>query len=156
VVENQAMGAHGGVESFFARVAEGGMAEIVHQRESFGEIDIEMERGCDRTRDLRDLDGVGEAVAEMVGVAAGKNLSLGFETAKGAGVDDAVAVTLKIVAVRMGRLRDAASAGLLYMHRVACQHGKSLAECGYFEVGLAAAVPGSMRVFTRFTIVFMA
>ena len=69
-------------------------------------------RSGDGARDLRDFDGVGESVAEMVGVAAGENLGLIFEAAEGAGVDDAVAVALEVVAVGMRRFREAASAGL--------------------------------------------
>jgi isopropylmalate/homocitrate/citramalate synthase len=68
---------------------------------------------------------VGEAVAEVVGIAAGENLRLIFETAKGAGVDDAVAVALEVVAVGMRWFREAASAGMFHLHRVAGQHGKS-------------------------------
>jgi len=41
VVEEQAVGAHGGVQGFFARVTERRMAEIMHQCERFGEIDVE-------------------------------------------------------------------------------------------------------------------
>ena len=80
------------------------------------------ERAGDGARDLRYFDGVSETIAEMVGVAAGENLRLGFETAKGAGVNDAVAVALKVIAVGMRRFRKATSAGLFHLHRVAGQH----------------------------------
>src|ERR1700688_119091 len=40
VVKKQVVGAHGGVEGFFAGVAEGGMAEIVDQRQGLGKIDV--------------------------------------------------------------------------------------------------------------------
>jgi hypothetical protein len=63
----------------------------------------------------------------MVRVAARENLGLVFETAEGAGVDDAVAVALEVVAIGMGRLREAASAGMFHLHRVGGQHGDSLA-----------------------------
>ena len=43
VVEEEAVLAHGGVESFFSGVAEGRVADVVDQRESFGEIDVEAE-----------------------------------------------------------------------------------------------------------------
>src|SRR6202035_1062855 len=46
--------------------------------------------------------------------------------AKGAGMDDAIPVTLKIVAIGMRRLREAASAGIFYLHRVSGQHPRSL------------------------------
>ena len=67
-----------------------------------------------------------ETVAEVVGIAAGEDLRLGFEAAKGAGMNDAVAIALKVVAVRMRRLREAASAGVFDVHRVAGQHDGSL------------------------------
>ncbi len=74
---------------------------------------------------------MGEAVAEVVGVAAGENLRLGFEAAEGAGVNDAVAVALKVVAVGVRGLGEAASAGVFDVHRVGGQHGWSLAESCY-------------------------
>src|ERR1700692_229824 len=127
VVEGQAVGAHGGVERFFSRVAEGRMAEVVDQGERFSQIDVEAERRGDSARDLRNFNRVSEAIAEVVGIAARENLRFVFETAKGAGVDDAVAVALKVVAIGMGRFGEAASAGLFYLHRVGGQHDRSLA-----------------------------
>ena len=97
------------------------------QGERFGQIDVECECARDGARDLCHFDGVGEPVAEVVGVAAGENLGFVFEAAKGAGVDDAVAVALEVVAVGMRRFREAASAGLFHLHRVAGQHWDSLA-----------------------------
>ena len=55
----------------------------------------------DGAGDLRDFDGMGEPVAEVIGVAAGEDLGLGFQAAKSAGMDHAVAVALKVVAVGM-------------------------------------------------------
>ena len=40
-----------------------------------------------------------QPIAKVIGVAASENLSFRFEAAEGAGVNDAVAVTLKVVAV---------------------------------------------------------
>jgi hypothetical protein len=79
--------------------------------------------GGDGTRDLRDFDGVGQAIAKVVGVAAGENLGLRFQTAEGAGVNDSVAVALKIVAVGMGRFGMAASAGIFYVDGVVGELG---------------------------------
>ena len=73
-----------------------------------------------------DLDGVGQAVAEVVGVAAGEDLCLRFQAAKGARMDYPIAVALKVVAVRMLRLGIAASAGVFNAHRVVGEHGESL------------------------------
>jgi hypothetical protein len=134
VIEEEAVGAHGGVEGLFSGVTERRMAEIVNQRQRFGEIDVEIERGGYGAGDLRDFDRVGETVAEVVGVAAGEDLGFVFEAAKGAGMDDTITVALEIVAIGMGYFRDAASAGMFYVDRVASGHGKSLAlliaDCG--------------------------
>src|ERR1019366_396657 len=96
VVEEESVLAHSSVESFFSGVAEGRVADVVDEREGFGEIDVEVEGSG---------EGAGGAVAEVVGVTAGEDLRLGFKTAESAGVDDAVAVALEVVAVGMRRLR---------------------------------------------------
>ncbi len=114
-------------ERFLAGVAEGRMADVVDQSQGLGEIDVEAQRSGDGAGDLRDFEGVGEAVAEVVGVAAGEDLRLGFQAAESAGVNDAVAVALEIVAVGMRGFGEAASAGVLDVHRVRRQHGESLA-----------------------------
>src|SRR5215472_15099833 len=102
------------------------MADIVYERERFDQIDVQAELGGNGTGDLRDLDGVGQAVAEVIGVAAGKNLGFVFEAPEGAGVDDAVAIALKGIAVRVRRLGKTASAGLLHAYRVVGEHGMSV------------------------------
>ena len=63
----------------------------------------------------------------MIGEAAGKDLGLGLQPAESAGVNDAVAVALEIVAIGMLGLGNAASAGLLHPHGVVGQHRESLA-----------------------------
>src|ERR1039457_6338589 len=50
------------------------------------------------------------------------------EAPEGAGVNDAIAVALKVVAVGVGWFREAASAGAFDVHRVAGEHVRSLAE----------------------------
>src|SRR5579863_3798781 len=131
MVEKKPLRSHGCVECLFASVSKRRMSEIVDERERFREIHIQAERAGDGAGDLRDLNRVREPVAEVVGIAASKNLSLVFETAKGSRVNHAIPVALKIVAVGVLRFRKAASAGLFHMHRVAGQHGESLAPGGY-------------------------
>ena len=46
------------------------MADVVNQGERFGEVLVEAERAGDGAGDLRDFDGVGEAVAKVIGEAA--------------------------------------------------------------------------------------
>src|SRR5512140_393735 len=102
------------------------MANVMNQGETFDQIDVQSELRRDRARYLRHLERVGQASAKVVGIAAGENLGLGFKPSKGPRVDDAVAVPLKVIAVRMGRFRMAAAAGVF--HRVACEHVLSVAK----------------------------
>ena len=119
------------------------MSDIVHQRQSLDQIDIQPKLRRNGARDLRDFHRVGQAVAKMVGITAGEDLGFGFQPAKRPRVDDSVAVALKIVAVGMGRLGKTASAGLFHPHRVVGEHGRSLAEAVSYR--LSALSPGKKR-----------
>ena len=116
VVEAGAVGAHEFAELAFAGVAEGRMADIVDERESLGEFAVEAESGGNGARDLGDFKGMGQAVAEMIGVTCGEDLSLGFEAAKGARVDDAVAVAGVLGAIRMAKLGVSAATRRFFAH----------------------------------------
>src|SRR6202789_4658729 len=89
------------VELLFSGVAEGRMADVVDERERFGEIGVEAESGGDGAGDLRDFEGVSEAVAKMVREASSENLRFGFEPAEGSRMDHAVAVARVIIAISM-------------------------------------------------------
>ena len=104
VVEAFAMLAHQPVQGLLAGVAEGRMADVMHQCEAFDEAFVQAERGGDGARNLRHLDGVGEPGAEVIGEALGEDLRLVLQAAKGASMNDAVAVTLEVVTIRMRRL----------------------------------------------------
>src|SRR5579859_1951220 len=105
VVEAVAETAHLAVQLVLAGMREGRVADVVDQGQRLGEILVESKHGSDSAGDLRDLDGVGQAVAEMVGESGREHLGFGFKTAEGARVDDAVAVALERVAVRVLRFR---------------------------------------------------
>jgi len=105
VVEGFSEGGHAAVEFLLAGVAEGRVADVVSEGEGFGEVLIEAETDGDGAGDLGDLEGVGEAIAEMVGDGGREDLGLIFEATKGAGVDDTVPVALKVVAVGVGEFR---------------------------------------------------
>ena len=111
VIEVVAVAPHLRVERILAGVGEGRMPDVVGQGEGFGEVLIESEGGGDGAGDLGDLDGVGETIAEMIGKAGGEDLGLGFQAAEGARVDDAVAIALEGVAVRMLGFRDSGGRG---------------------------------------------
>lgn len=128
MIERKSMLEHGCVQRFLAGMTERRVSEIMHQRKRFGEIYIQRQRTGNRASNLSDLNGVSQTIAKVIGIAAGENLSLIFEAAKGSRVNDAVAVALKIVAIGMRRFRETAPAGVLYLNRVAGQHARSLAE----------------------------
>jgi len=125
VVEGKSMLTHGCVESLFSGVAEGRMADVVDQGQRLDQVAVQSELGGDGTRDLRDFDGVGQAIAKVVGVAAGENLGLRFQASEGPSMDDTVAVALKIVAVGMGEFGMAASAGIFNVDGVVGELGVS-------------------------------
>src|SRR5271166_537732 len=66
VVIEAAVVGHTGVERILARVTERRVPEVVGERDRFGEIVVEPQGAGNRSGDLRDLDGVGQAGAEMV------------------------------------------------------------------------------------------
>ena len=100
------------VQHLLALVAEGGMAQVVGQGDGFGQVLVEVEGAGDVAGDGGDFDGVGEPGAEMVAGAVEENLGLVFQAAKGAGVDDAVAVALVFGAPQGAAVRMNAAAGL--------------------------------------------
>ena len=50
---------------------------------------------------FRSLDGMGQAIAEMIGESGRENLRLAFQPAKRSCMNDAIAIPLKVVAERM-------------------------------------------------------
>ena len=118
VIEAVSMLAHPLVELLFTRVAKRRVADVVHQRQRFGEIGVELERAGDGARNLRHLQRVREPVAKMVGKARGENLRLRFEAPERARMDHAVAVARVVVAIRMRSFRIAPAARALHIHRI--------------------------------------
>jgi hypothetical protein len=83
IVLKAAVPAHEAIQHFLAAMAERRMAEIVGEGDRLGEIFIQPQRASDGAADQSDLDGVGEARAQVVAGAIEKNLCLVFEPAKG-------------------------------------------------------------------------
>jgi len=65
---------------------------------------------------------MGEAIAEVVREAGGEDLGFIFQTAKGTGINNAVAITLKRIARRVFGFRIAAAAGLIARKPQMTQH----------------------------------
>jgi hypothetical protein len=128
VVKEISVLAHCDVVCFFAGMAEGRMTNIMNQSQGLDQIDVQAKLSRDGSGDLRDLNGVSQTIAKVIRVAAGKDLGFCLKTAERSGVNDAIPVALKVVAVGMLRLGITASAGLLHPHGVVGEHRESLTE----------------------------
>ena len=98
------------------------MADIVHQRQHLHQLVVQPQLLRHGARDLRHFQRMREARAEMIGVAAGENLRLVLQPAKSARMNDAIAIALEVVAIRMRRLGMPPSAGLLHAKCVSREH----------------------------------
>ena len=100
-----------------------GLAEVVRQRDGFGEVFVQPQRAGDITRDPRNLYGVRQPRAEVIGDTLRENLSLILKPAEGAGVNDAVTITLERSAIRMLGFGVAPSARVLNPDGIFGEHG---------------------------------
>jgi len=106
VIESIAEPPHLAIQFSFARVCERRMAEIMCQRKCFGQIFAEPEDPGDCAGNLRHFDRVRQPVAKVVAYPGCKNLRFVFEAPKGTRMYDAVAITSKIVAIRVRLFRE--------------------------------------------------
>ena len=83
----------------------------MRERQRLRQIFIQTQHSGNGARDLRHLNGMRQAVPEMIGDARREDLRLVFQAAERAGMNHAVPVALKLVAIRMGKLRIAPSPG---------------------------------------------
>ena len=101
MVEAAVLG-HAGVQRILASMPEGRVAEIVAKRNRFRQIVVQPQGARERARDLRHLDRVGEAGAEMVALVVDEHLRLMGKPAEGRRMDDAVRSRWKSVRVAEG------------------------------------------------------
>ncbi len=146
VIETFAEPAHLAVQFLFTGVGEGRMADVVAERERLRQIFIQGQHRSYRTRDLRDFDGVRQPVAEMVGNAGRKDLHFILQPAEGAGVNDAIAIALEFVTVRVRKLGIAAAAASVYRE---AQAGERVHFWVRSESALIAARLTLLRVLLR-------
>jgi len=83
------------IKGLLSRMAEWGMAQIVTQRDGFGQIFIKAEGLGDRPGNLGDFKGMGQSCVVMVSGRSEKDLRLMFQPPEGFGMDDSVPVVLK-------------------------------------------------------------
>src|ERR1700691_6744695 len=99
------------------------MADIVRQRQRFRQILVERQDRGHRARDLGYLDGVRQAVSEMVAEARCEYLCLGFQSAEGARMHNAVAVPLKSITVGVRGFRVTPPSAAFHREPKMAQHG---------------------------------
>ena len=128
VVKEEPVLSHSGIQSLFARVPEWRVPDVVYQGKSFRKVYIKAEGSRDGARNLGDFERMRQAIAEVIGVASREHLRLSFQAAESSSVNNAIAVTLKVVAVGMVSFRKAASPRLSDVHRVGGEHEKRIEE----------------------------
>ena len=80
------------VQCLLAGMAERGVTQIMGQRDGLGQIFIHLEAARQAARQLRHFQGMSQPGAVIIAFMFHKHLGLVLEAAKGAGMDDAVAV----------------------------------------------------------------
>ena len=93
-----------GRQGLLAGVAAGAVTAVVAERDGLGQGHVEPVGAGDAGGDLGDLEGVGEAGAQVIG-GKDEDLRLAGQAAKGGGVEDPIAIALETGAVGVGRLR---------------------------------------------------
>src|SRR6185295_11224593 len=86
---------HQRVDDALTGMAERCVAEIVAERDRFGELFVQPQDLGDRARDLRDLERVRQPRAVVIAGRREEHLRLVLEASKRLAVNDAVAITLK-------------------------------------------------------------
>ena len=98
VVIEPAMRLERGVERILAGVAERRMADVMRQRQCFGQVLVEAQRPRDDAGDLRHLEAVGQADAIVIAIGRDEHLRLVAQPAEGDRMDDPVTIALIVTA----------------------------------------------------------
>src|SRR5687767_3744726 len=98
MVEAPGVGERGG-QRILPAMAKRRVAEVVGEAQCLGQILVKTKDARHRAADLRDLDRMGQANAEMVAVGSDEHLRLVAQAAEGDRMDDAVAVALERIAL---------------------------------------------------------
>ena len=88
----------------------------MNKRECLHKCGVQSQCIRNGTGDLRNFDGVRQAITKMIGETHGKNLGFGFQAAKGPRVNNTIAVANIVIAVRMRRLSIATAPRILHIH----------------------------------------
>jgi hypothetical protein len=110
-------------QQVLAAVAEGWMTDVVDQGDAFDQVLVQAQPPCRHASDLRHLDGVGQAGAEVVAFVVGEDLGLVLQPAERAAMDDAVAVALVFAAEGVGDAAVLPATRCGRAHGMGCQRG---------------------------------
>jgi hypothetical protein len=113
VVVEAAVGRHHLPQRVLAGVAEGRMAEVMGERQGLRHVLVQIEGAADRAGNLRDLQAVGQARAEVVALVVHEDLGLVLEPTERRGVDDPIPVPLEAGSGGAFRLGVESTAALL-------------------------------------------
>jgi hypothetical protein len=81
------------------------MSDVMDQCKRLGQIFLQPERSCNRPRNLRNLNGMGQSAAKVIGRAARKDLRLPRKPPKGASLHNPLPIPLKRCPRRPKRCR---------------------------------------------------
>jgi hypothetical protein len=95
VVEAPAMTLEAMVQCTLTGMPKWRVADVVNQSKRLRQIFIQSKRRGNGPGNLRNLNGVGQAAAKMIGGPAGKYLRLPGEAPEGTGLHDALAIPLE-------------------------------------------------------------
>jgi len=98
------------------------MAKVMGKADRFSKFLIQPQRGRDRSGDLCDLDGMGQASAKIVALMLHKNLRFMLETSKRGGVNDPVTVALERAAMARSVLHNAPPPAFCRIRGIFCPH----------------------------------
>src|SRR5580704_4693194 len=89
----------------------------------------------DSARNLRNFDGMRQAIAKMVGITRGKYLRFGFQTPEGSRMNDAVAIARIFAAIAMLGFSESPATGIFRVHGPTGRRQRSFRErfCGWDE-----------------------
>ncbi len=103
---------HTGVQRVLAGVAKGRMTQIMSETDGLHEILIEAHGASDRSRDLGDFQRMSQTRAIEVAFVIDEDLGLIHEATKRGGMNDSIAVALKLATIGGRRLGMTAASGV--------------------------------------------
>jgi hypothetical protein len=118
VIEPSAMTGEAAIERALTGMSKGRMSDIMNQRKRLSQIFVQAKCGRSGAGDLRDLNGVRQAAAKVIGGTTGEDLRLPRQTSEGTSLHNPFAITLKRRARRaQGRREDAGQKKIVRVSR---------------------------------------